>query len=137
MAAGQRQVEVGVGVEEARAAGGTGVRGCGLGRSHAGGERELEGRRTVQRIAGFVCTPTSRAVWVQTEERRWGTGRRSHTASEGGIIGARAHVAGDKAARITTVADETRLPEGAVAHSVIVVTPSANAYFGARPLLQL
>ena len=131
MAAGQ----VGVGVEEACAAGGTRVRGRGLGRSHAGGERALEGRRTVQRITGFVCTPTSGAVGVQIEEWRRGAGRGSHTATDGGVIGARAHVAGDKAACITTVVDETLLPEGPVAHSVIVVTPSANAYFGARPLL--
>lgn len=124
-------------MEKPRAAGGTGVRGRRLGCGDAGGELELVRCRTVQRITGFTCTPTVRAVWIQIEARCCRTSCGSNTATDGGFIGARAQVAGNEATCTTIVAGDTRVAECPVADRVVVVTPSANAYFGAGLLVQL
>lgn len=124
-------------MEKPRAAGGTGVRGHGLGCSHAGGKLELVRRRTVQCITGFTCTSTVRAVWIQIEARCCRASRGSNAGTDGGFIGARAQVAGNEATCINMVADRTRVTQRPIANGVVVVTPSANAYFGARLLMQL
>lgn len=128
-----RKRQAGVGLENPRAAGRAGVGGHGLGRSHAGGEVVCRGN--VRCITGFVCTSTTGVVWVQIEQRRYRASRGPNAACcDGGCVAAGARVAGNKATRSAVVMDTGKRP---VATRVVVVAQSANAYFGAGPLMQL
>lgn len=128
-----RKRQAGVGLEKPRAAGGAGVRGHGLGRSHAGGEVVFHGN--VRCITGFLCTSTTGAIWVQIQQWRHRASRRPNAACcDGGFVAAGARVAGNKATHSALVTDTGKRP---VATRVVVVAQSANAYFGAGPLMQL